>query len=564
MQFSSVSLSASLLRAITEIGYEEMTPIQEKTIPLLLSGADVIGRSNTGTGKTAAFSLPILEKMGADVPDYVYALVLCPTRELAMQAREEILKFSQYQLGIKSVAIYGGASMDRQIYQLKSGANIVIGTPGRVLDHIRRRTLKLDAVKTVILDEADVMLDMGFREDIEAILGCTPEERQVALFSATMPEPILALTQTYQKDPVYVEIESESRCVDAIEQYYVYVPLTRKIDALQFLLAAYHPVSTMIFCNTKAGVDELAQALQTRGLPAIGLHGDMKQFQRTQVMQGFKSGRHTILIATDVAARGIDVKGIDAIINYDLPQDREYYIHRIGRTGRAGKSGIAFNIVCGRRDEAEIHALAQFTKSEIPEIAMPTLAQIRDKAVLAVKEELLEIDATSVSHEAWQILGEIAEDGRDISTILASLIDQKITESQGNLPKEDIPPRVARSGSGVVRIHINAGKRDAIAPKNVLAALTKATRLSGKSFGKILIRDNFTTVEVPMADADYVIESMNGRSIAGKSITVRHFTEEGHHNNRPNQRGKSRGNQSYSQKKGNARPHTGRAHQRKG
>ncbi len=400
MQFQELNLSAPLLEAVEQMGFIEMTEIQEKTIPLLLAGKDVIGKSNTGTGKTAAFSLPILQQIQPEDADHVCALILCPTRELAMQACDEIRKFARFQKHIRPVAVFGGASMERQIYQLKNGANLVVGTPGRVLDHLRRRTLKLDQLKTIVLDEADEMLNMGFREDIETVLAQLPEQRQTVLFSATMPPAILALTKQYQKDPVLVQIKSAHRTVDAISQYYVRVPMGRKTDALHLLLLAKKPKSSMIFCNTKKMVDELTEALIGRGFPAVGLHGDMKQLQRTQVMNGFKSGRSTILIATDVAARGIDVKGVDAVFNYDLPQDHEYYIHRIGRTGRAGKTGTAYNLLSGRKQELEMRDISRYTKAEITEIDVPTANELREMAVEAEKQALLALTETTDSDEA--------------------------------------------------------------------------------------------------------------------------------------------------------------------
>ena len=365
MQFQNTTLSAEMLQAIATQNFTEMTEIQAKTIPLLLEGKDVIGKSNTGTGKTAAFSIPIIEQIPKDAEPFVYALILCPTRELAMQACEEIGKFAKFKRWVKPVAVYGGASMERQIHALKNGANIVVGTPGRVLDHLRRRTLKLEHLRTIVLDEADEMLNMGFREDIESVLAQTPEDRQTVLFSATMPPAILAITKQYQKDPQMVQIQSPHRTVDAIAQYAINVPMGRKTDALHLLLASKKPVSSMVFCNTKKMVDELTEALQNRGFAAVGLHGDMKQMQRTQVMNSFKNGRCNILIATDVAARGIDVKGVDAVFNYDLPQDHEYYIHRIGRTGRAGKEGTAYNIISGRKQEQELRAISQYTRANI-------------------------------------------------------------------------------------------------------------------------------------------------------------------------------------------------------
>ena len=420
MQFQELNLSAPLLEAVAQLDFTEMTEIQEKTIPLLLEGKDVIGKSNTGTGKTAAFSIPILEQMQPEDCNHVCALILCPTRELAMQACDEIRKFARFKKHVRPVAVYGGASMDRQIHQLKNGANLVVGTPGRVLDHLRRRTLKLDQLQTIVLDEADEMLNMGFREDIEAVLAQVPEERQTVLFSATMPPAILAITKQYQKDPVLVQIQSAHRTVDAIAQYYVSVPMGRKTDALQLLLLAKQPNSTMIFCNTKKTVDELTEALCLRGFPAVGLHGDMKQLQRTQVMNGFKSGRSTILIATDVAARGIDVKGVDAVFNYDLPQDHEYYIHRIGRTGRAGKTGTAYNILSGRKQEMELRDISRYTKADITEIAVPTSKELRALAVDAQREKLLALSETEISEEAMALTETLLEQGDSAKHILAA------------------------------------------------------------------------------------------------------------------------------------------------
>ena len=508
MRFEELNLSTPLLEAVAQLDFTEMTEIQEKAIPLLLEGRDVIGKSNTGTGKTAAFSIPILEQMG-QLPQEerrsVCALILCPTRELAMQACDEIRKFARFQKQVKPVAVYGGASMERQIYQLKNGANLVVGTPGRVLDHLRRRTLKLDNLKTIVLDEADEMLNMGFREDIESVLAQIPEERQTVLFSATMPPAILAITKQYQKEPVLVQIQSAHRTVDAIAQFSVSVPMGRKTDALQLLLLSKQPKSAMIFCNTKKMVDELTEALCLRGFSAAGLHGDMKQLQRTQVMNGFKSGRSTILIATDVAARGIDVKGVDAVFNYDLPQDHEYYIHRIGRTGRAGKTGAAYNILSGRKQEMEMREISRYTKADITEIPVPTSKELRSAAIA----ELL---AQTESPEQ----------------LLAALIQQQLDDATKNLPAFDVPKPIRkgkRAGAKTVRVHINAGRKDRMAPNFILGALVEATGMAGNEFGKIDIHDQYTTVEVPETETDFVIDSMQNEKINGKSVAVRRYEE---------------------------------------
>lgn len=531
MRFEELNLSTPLLEAVAQLDFTEMTEIQEKAIPLLLEGRDVIGKSNTGTGKTAAFSIPILEQMG-QLPQEerrsVCALILCPTRELAMQACDEIRKFARFQKQVKPVAVYGGASMERQIYQLKNGANLVVGTPGRVLDHLRRRTLKLDNLKTIVLDEADEMLNMGFREDIESVLAQIPEERQTVLFSATMPPAILAITKQYQKEPVLVQIQSAHRTVDAIAQFSVSVPMGRKTDALQLLLLSKQPKSAMIFCNTKKMVDELTEALCLRGFSAAGLHGDMKQLQRTQVMNGFKSGRSTILIATDVAARGIDVKGVDAVFNYDLPQDHEYYIHRIGRTGRAGKTGAAYNILSGRKQEIEMREISRYTKADITEIPVPTSEELRSAAVAETRAKLLELAAAPASEEALAVAQELLAQTESPEQLLAALIQQQLDDATKNLPAFDVPKPIRkgkRAGAKTVRVHINAGRKDRMAPNFILGALVEATGMAGNEFGKIDIHDQYTTVEVPETETDFVIDSMQNEKINGKSVAVRRYEE---------------------------------------
>ena len=531
MRFEELNLSTPLLEAIAQLDFTEMTEIQEKAIPLLLEGRDVIGKSNTGTGKTAAFSIPILEQMGQMSQEErrsVCALILCPTRELAMQACDEIRKFSRFQKQVKPVAVYGGASMERQIYQLKNGANLVVGTPGRVLDHLRRRTLKLDNLKTIVLDEADEMLNMGFREDIESVLAQIPEERQTVLFSATMPPAILAITKQYQNDPVLVQIQSAHRTVDAIAQFSVSVPMGRKTDALQLLLLSKQPKSAMIFCNTKKMVDELTEALCLRGFSAAGLHGDMKQLQRTQVMNSFKSGRSTILIATDVAARGIDVKGVDAVFNYDLPQDHEYYIHRIGRTGRAGKTGAAYNILSGRKQEMEMRDISRYTKADITEIPVPTSKELRASAVEEVRAQLLEMAAQPASEEALTLAQELLTQTDSPEELLAALVQKQLDTATKDLPTFDVPKPIRkgkRAGAKTVRVHINAGRKDRMAPNFILGALVEATGMAGNEFGKIDIHDQYTTVEVPETETDFVIDAMQHEKINGKQVAVRRYEE---------------------------------------
>ena len=346
--FAELSLVPELLRAIGEMGFSEPTPIQAQSIPLILEGRDVVGRSQTGTGKTAAFGIPAIQMVDPNLDRRMaQILLLCPTRELAVQACEELKKLAHHTRGVHVCAVYGGAPIERQIVQLKD-ANIVVGPPGRVMDPLRRRTLKISELRMVILDEADEMLSMGFREDIETILTQAPENRQTILFSATMPKEIMNLIDNYQKDPVLVEINKSQVALNSIEQFYYDIPTGRKNDALGLLLHYYAPSRSMVFCNTKKMVDDLTGWLLDHGFKAEGLHGDMKQSQRTVVMDAFKAGRTSILVATDVAARGIDVDDINCVFNYDIPQNAEYYVHRIGRTGRAGKSGSAYTLCCGR------------------------------------------------------------------------------------------------------------------------------------------------------------------------------------------------------------------------
>ena len=347
MRYEDAEIDERILRAVGELGFDQMTPIQEQAIPLFMTGRDIIGQAQTGTGKTAAFGIPILQKIDPDDRS-LQAVILCPTRELAMQAAEELRKFSKYMQGIKVLPIYGGQDIIRQIKNLKSGVQIVVGTPGRVMDHMRRHTLKMDHVHTVVLDEADEMLNMGFREDIETILKEMPEERQTGLFSATMPKPILDITRTYQKDAAYIKMTPEEVTIPLIKQAYYQVRRQDKEEVLCRLIDYYDPKRALIFCNTKRMVDELAEHLKNRGYEVEGLHGDLSQHQRDTVMNLFRSGRANILIATDVAARGIDVSDVEAVYNFDVPEDIEYYVHRIGRTGRAGKTGRSFTLVSGR------------------------------------------------------------------------------------------------------------------------------------------------------------------------------------------------------------------------
>ena len=527
MQFTDLNLSTEVLRAIEEMGYKEPTLIQEKSIPVLLEGKDVIGRSNTGTGKTAAFGIPAIERISRDDRKNVQVLIMCPTRELAMQACNEIERFSKYMPWVKPAAVYGGASMERQISALKRGANIVVGTPGRLIVHIERRTLKLDVLKTVILDEADEMLNMGFREDIEKILEKVPEERQTVLFSATMPPAIMAISKKYLTEPEHVKVETAQRTVEAIEQYFYEVPSGRKLDALVILLSMYEPKLSMIFCNTKRMVDELTEALNAKGFKASGIHGDMKQAARTQVMDRFKSGKTPILIATDVAARGIDVDDIDAVFNYDIPQDNEYYIHRIGRTGRAGKKGIAFTFTSGRKQYYEMRDIQNFTKAVISQKALPSAEDIKSKKLDKFAEKLNKVISEEKHNDYLNMVNSLTTDGLTAEMLAAALLSMQLNKEIKSIPviemgtksKPDYE-RSAKPSSKKCKLMLDVGRQHRIAPNFVLGALVEATGLIGKSFGKIEIFDKHTTVEIPDTEKENILMAMHNSKINGNHVSA--------------------------------------------
>lgn len=528
MQFKELGLSEELLSAVKSMGFDEMTEIQEKSIPVIMKGLDIIGRSNTGTGKTAAFGIPVIEKILQNDSDFIQTLILCPTRELAQQACEEIKKFSKYKNWVKPLAIFGGVSIDKQIYQLKRGVNIIIGTPGRIIDHINRHTLKLQNLKTIVLDEADEMLQMGFREDIENILQYIPKERQTILFSATMPPEILAITHKYQNNPILIKTNTKSKTVESIEQYYYIVPMGKKFDALDLLLIKNQPKSSMIFCNTKKMVDELTNILVSKGYKAAGIHGDMKQLQRTSVMNSFKSGKTSILVATDVAARGIDVNGIDAVFNFDLPQDNEYYIHRIGRTGRAGKSGTAYTLVCNRKQVSYLNMIAKNTKSVIKESELPNKSELVDIEIENYEKFISHLADKKIYKESYDLINSLLEKGWTYENISVYLLNYLFGAKLQNIPDVKVIkynnfylPDNKNINKRTAKVNINLGKNQKINPNYILGALVDATGISGKSFGKINIHDNFTTVDVPINKIDYIVNSMKNSKINGNRVIVK-------------------------------------------
>ena len=403
MQFAQFDISDAMKKAIADMGFEEPTSIQSQSIPLALKGHDIIGHSQTGTGKTIAFGIPMIEGIDTEL-NATQALVLCPTRELAIQVCGEIRKLTKYKHGIGVVPIYGGQSIDRQIKQLKSRAEIVVGTPGRIMDHLRRRTLKLDKVSLVVLDEADEMLNMGFRPDIETILKDVPEDRQTILFSATMPPPIMQITKKYQRDPKIVKIEQHKLTVPQIKQYCYEVPAGNKIEMLPRLLDSVDPKLSIVFCNTKRRVDKLVKQLNTRGYLSGGLHGDMSQAARTRMMKAFKSGKIDILVATDVAARGLDVDDVEAVFNYDIPHDGESYVHRIGRTGRAGKMGSSHTLVVGRGEINALKDIEHYTKTKIELKPIPSVDEVREVTTDRLTDKIIKTLGANDFHKQKNVV----------------------------------------------------------------------------------------------------------------------------------------------------------------
>lgn len=518
MTFEEMCLDTRIMRAIAEMGFEQPSPIQAQSIPIAVEGKDMIGQARTGTGKTASFGIPMLQRINPKDKN-LQAIVLCPTRELAIQSANEIRKLAKFLHGIKVLPIYGGQEISKQIRSLKGGVQIVIGTPGRVMDHLRRHTLKPQTVDIVVLDEADEMLNMGFREDIETILGQLPEERQTMLFSATMPKPILEIAKRYLHEPEIVKVIQKELTVPKIEQYYYEVNPRKKNEVLSRLLDMYDPSLSLVFCNTKRKVDELVADLKGRGYFAEGLHGDMKQSQRDRVMNGFRNGRTDILVATDVAARGIDVDDVEAVFNYDVPQDDEYYVHRIGRTGRAGREGRAFTLVVGK----EIYKLKDIQKYCKTKIRRQPIPSVNDVAAIKV-EKLLEQAGELIATDGLGRMMDLLEeylDGSDYSAteMAAALLAMQLGEtSTQTLPKEEFGDTGAEPG--MVRMFMNIGKKDRVRIGDILGAVAGESGMEGALVGTIDMYDNFSFVEVPQEYAAAVLEAMNHSKIKGRRVNM--------------------------------------------
>jgi ATP-dependent RNA helicase DeaD len=568
--FASLGLLEKLVSAVTALGYEEPTPVQGEAIPVLLTGRDVLGQAATGTGKTAAFALPMLQRIAEDGQERgrTSGLVLVPTRELAMQVAEAIHKYAK-GVGLSVVPLYGGAAMDQQIRALKRGAEVVVATPGRALDHIRRRTLRLDAVRIVVLDEADEMLDMGFAEDLEAILQATPAERQTVLFSATIPTRIAAIAQRHLRNPARLTIAREKPAagkLPQVRQVAFIVPRAHKPLALGRVLDMENPASALVFCRTRLEVDQLVETLSAHGYRAEALHGGMAQPQRDRVMGLFRSSKVDLLVATDVAARGLDIEHLSHVVNYDVPSAPEAYVHRIGRTGRIGRNGVAITLA-EPREHRFLRNIEAFTKQRIEIASVPTVADLRSRRLdvmrASLRERLLAGDADDVRVVVESLAGEF-----DLVRIASAAVkmaleagtggpaDEKeipsvsVSESRPTARKapysgkgassradKRAPSRADKGAAGerkpapawaarkaaagaMVRLFIGAGRMAGIGPGDLVGAITGESGVMSKTLGSIEIQDGFSIVEVPKDKADEIILALRRTRIRGRKVTV--------------------------------------------
>ena len=512
-QFATLGLKESIVRAISDLGFTKPSQIQEQSIPVTLSGADLIGQAQTGTGKTAAYSLPILTKMSDKKG--IKALILAPTRELAVQVKDEMNRLSKYEKS-QILAVYGGDSIDRQIRALKKGVDIVVGTPGRMLDLIKRKCLNLENVEFLVLDEADEMLNMGFIDDIESILSHTPEERQTLLFSATMPEPIAKLAKRYMKpDAKLVSVKKSSLTVSKIEQSYFMINNKHRLEALCRLLDLDNPSSAIIFCRTKRGVDELVQELQSKGYMVEGMHGDMTQAHRLTTLKKFKEGTLNLLIATDVAARGIDVDSVTHVFNYDLPQDVESYVHRIGRTGRANREGTAYSLVTPK-DFSMLKQIQKVTKSAITQKPIPTAEQIKNKKfndiIKEVKETINAGDLTKFMPNAI----ELVENNDPLSVVAALMKIKYENESVFDYSSNKLEAPKKED----VRLFFSVGKRDGLTPKVLINYIKDRTRVNASTIGQIDLMENFSFVTVDESVSKKILDKCPGGKINKKKVNV--------------------------------------------
>ena len=539
MRFSDLNLSSELLRAIDDLGFEGPSEVQEASIPIILDGRDVLAQAQTGTGKTASFGIPIIEGMEEDADD-LRALVLVPTRELARQVSEELKKLAKYKKFINIVPIYGGADMGKQLRDLKKGASIVVGTPGRVMDHMKRKTIRLDGLKFLAFDEADEMFDMGFRDDMKTIIERTNPDRQTLFFSATFDNDIREFSRLYQRDPAKVIIEKKELTAEKIEQFYLELNRNMKTEILNRLILIHKPKKSIIFCNTKRMVESLEVEIAQRGYKVDSLHGDMRQSSRDNVMKKFRNGTIDVLIATDVAARGLDVSDIDLVFNYDLPQQAEYYVHRIGRTARAGKKGASFTFVTSR-DYPKFREIEKYANIKMEKMKLPTKADVEreslDNLFDKVNKNILKAEDQA---NYTEVLNKLLAEGHslyDISASLLKLVNESTNKTKiKDLDRVDYDKKFEMSKKSKSsdrsrdkrgkemkkikgpKIFINKGKRDGLDSREVIRLLGRHTDINPSDIGRINIMPNFSFVEVPKNMIKDAIRDLDGKKVKGKSL----------------------------------------------
>jgi len=546
--FGGLGLGDALVSTTTALGYEEPTAIQRAAIPLLLAGRDVLGQAATGTGKTAAFALPMLQRIGApdDEQRRVRALILVPTRELAMQVAEAVHRYGR-QLEVRVLPVFGGAAMSQQLRTLRRGVDVVVATPGRALDHVRRGSLDLRDVEFLVLDEADEMLDMGFADELEAILESVPTDRQTALFSATMAPRIRTIAKKHLRDPEHVMIAREVGAPGSkplVREVAYVVQRSQKVAALARVLDIEDPSSAIIFCRTRTEVDELTETLGGRGYQAEALHGGFTQEQRDRVMRRFRDGKTELLVATDVAARGLDIEHVSHVVNYDVPSSPDVYVHRIGRTGRAGRTGVA--ITLGEaRERHLLRNIEQYTKRKISFESVPTAHDLRARRLeltrTAIEDALsagelepyrVVVESLATTHDILDLAAaavKLADRGRDgggSDEDVEIAIDAPPPKSPAKGPKKgekrSMAPRRTDGGGPVTRIYIGLGHVDRVRPADLVGAIANEAQLHSRDIGAIDIADRFSLVEIPANAADRVIASLRRTTIRGKKVSVRH------------------------------------------
>ena len=526
MKIENVNLNENIQRALAEMGFEESTQIQQEAIPLILEGRDIIGQSNTGTGKTAAFGIPVLEKIDRDIK-FPQAIVLLPTRELAVQVANEFRKIGKYMEGIKTVSVYGGADIREQINRLKSGAQIIVGTPGRVIDLIDRRVIKLGELKITVLDEADEMLKMGFREDIELILSKVDHVTQTLLFSATIPDEISKIIKKFQNNPATVRVMREGITAKEVKQSYFLVKHSDKVEALTRIIDTYTPKLTLIFCNTKKGVDDLYDQLIEKGYNCDKIHGDIKQSQRIDTLNKFNNGVIDVLIATDVAARGLDIKEVEAVINYEVPSKEDYYVHRIGRTGRAGREGASFTLASAKEIK-KIENIERYTKKAIRKRAVPTVDKVNEVKQDKFIRNIVDVIEIGDLGENRNLASSLLEKGYDAETVIAAMIKKlvKFDHSEERDLNDVIPERKARAKGSArstgdsIRFHVNLGKNQGIRPGDILGAIAGECDIPGTDIGAIEILDNYSFFNAASEHSDVILQRMESSQIKGKDVIV--------------------------------------------